>query len=55
MRDQLKLKVRHENSLSGAEKRRKRKGGNPEGGPGKKGAGMRPGTPRQRRGYLEKP
>lgn len=30
----LKCEPRHVNGLSGAEKRRKRKGGNPEGGPG---------------------
>lgn len=39
-------------SLTGAEKRRKRKGGKPNGGPGLRGGGMRPSTPSQRRGIL---
>lgn len=39
-------------SLSGAEKRRKRKGGSPTGGPGKSGGGMRPSTPRSKKGLL---
>lgn len=40
-------------SLTGAEKRRKRKGGKPNGGPGLKGAGMRTHAQRQRRGILK--
>jgi hypothetical protein len=40
--------------LTGAEKRRKRKGGAINGGPGLHGAGMRPSTQRQKKGYLVK-
>lgn len=54
MRRSRSKEVPSQTSLSGAEKRRKRKGGSTRGGPGQKGAGMRPSTPRQRRGCLVK-
>lgn len=49
----VRLKVRHSRGLSGAEKRRKRKGGNPKGGPGQKGAErFARDVPRSKKGLL---
>lgn len=44
--------ARERKSLTGAEKRRKRKGGKVEGGPGFKGEGKRTDHRKSRRGYL---